>query len=162
MLYGSDYTTALTLIRLECYFIPREPRFYFFSLLCMTHFSLLLPRQKFQIPSATVVLSAGEKSQIQIAQIMVHSATAAVSPCQLGTHLWQHCKVAFQPWVLMSTNHNAGFVAPQHQHGLIGEGPVGVQPVLQCQIRENIRRLGKVDQFGKVASFQCLPHARDV
>lgn len=99
------------------------------------------PRDDVQIVLAIVALARRKERAVQVAAIVVDGAAAAVASRQrhAGTAQLRHVRLAER--ILVATDDDARIVGPQHQHVMGAQIVVLVDPVLQCQIGENVVRL---------------------
>lgn len=87
-----------------------------------------------------------EEGAVEVAEIVVDGAAAAVAPGQADAVARQVRQVGLGPRILVAADDDAGRVAPQQQHAPLVETPMAVHPVLQRQVREDVVALRLVDE----------------
>lgn len=66
-----------------------------------------------QIMSSIVPLPGCEECNIQVARIMIDSASSTVTSCNLDTFIIESTQVSFLPRILVSSNHYTRVIPPQ-------------------------------------------------
>lgn len=62
---------------------------------------------------------------------MVDGAAATVASGQFDAGFLQFRYIRLQEWILMASDHNARIVWPEHQHMMIGEIEIAIEPIFQ-------------------------------
>ncbi|KAI8438755.1 hypothetical protein MSG28_011159 [Choristoneura fumiferana] len=87
-----------------------------------------------QVVLSVISLTRSKECDIEVASVVVDSATAAVATCERDVLLGQEGHIRLQPWVLMSPNNHTGLVAPYHHHMVLRKVHVAIHPVFKGQI----------------------------
>lgn len=116
------------------------------------------PSDNIQIVLAIVALAGREEGAIKIAPIVIDSPTATIATGQSDATIDQVGDIRFGERILMTSNNNARIVGPQQEHMMIDKVEVLVEPILQCQVGEDIMRLRDEHRFLNISISDRWQH----
>lgn len=95
-------------------------------------------RDKVQVVPSVVALAGCKERAVEVARVVVHSSSTAVSPRQDDSLSHKFADVGLREGILMAAYDHARVVNPKHKNMMLGKVVVAIDPVLERQIREHV------------------------
>lgn len=108
-----------------------------------------------QVVLAVVAFAGREEAAVQVVTVVIDGAAAAVSPCKLNASGCELTHIRLVERILMTANHHARVVQPQHENVMIAEVIVLVDPILESEVGEDVIGLTNEDRLADRLALLC-------
>lgn len=101
-------------------------------------FAINRPGEQAQVVLSIVAFAWREECAVEIVAIVKDGAAATIPSRELNAGRLQLTHIRLSEWILMSSDHHARIVDPQHENVMTSKVIVLVDPIFECEIGEDV------------------------